>query len=171
MAAERNDPSAFGALYEALFPEIYRFGFRLLGDAEKAGDLAQDVFLRLYRSLKAGAEVRDARGWSFRTAANLGCDWIRREARSRVIAAGFLGRDGMEDEVARGFGKAEEIGLVRSALGRLPPRDRVLLMFFQDDFTYEEISRQTGIRKSSVGKLLSRAVKRLARELKQGERR
>jgi RNA polymerase sigma factor (sigma-70 family) len=77
----------------------------------------------------------------------------------------------MEDEVAREFGKAEEIGLVRSALGRLPPRDRVLLTFFQDDFTYEEISRQTGIRKSSVGKLLSRAVKRLARELKQGERR
>jgi RNA polymerase sigma-70 factor (ECF subfamily) len=174
MSQEETDdlsgPGSFESLYQEHFSVVYKFGYRLLGDAEQARDLAQEVFLRLYRSLNGGALVHNVRGWIYRTAANLSYDWIRHETRFRKISTHGFDQSGPAHEVEKEFFKTEEIRAVRTALEQLRPRDRILLTLFQDELSYKEIARVTGLRRSSVGKLVSRAVKRLARQLEQGEK-
>jgi RNA polymerase sigma factor (sigma-70 family) len=66
--------------------------------------------------------------------------------------------------------KEERIARARQALDALPVRDRILLGLYQDGLSYKEIARSAGIRSSSVGTLLARAIKRLAKQVHQGER-
>ena len=46
----KPDPS-FSSIYREHYPMVFRFGYRLLGDAEQATDLSQEVFLKLYAAL------------------------------------------------------------------------------------------------------------------------
>jgi RNA polymerase sigma-70 factor (ECF subfamily) len=163
-------PSSFESLYQEHFSVVYKFGYRLLGDAEQAKDLAQEVFLRLYRRLNGSVPVRDVSGWIYRTAANLSYDWMRKQTRFRNISTRGFGQNGPSHDVEKEFLRAEEIRAVRAALEKLRRRDRILLTLYQDELSYQDIARITGIRRSSVGKLVSRAVKRLARQLEQGEK-
>jgi len=160
----------FDFLYQEQFSTVYKFGYRLLGDAEKAKDLAQEVFLRLYRCLNGTEPVHNVRGWIYRTAANLSLDWIRHETRFMKISTLGFGRNGLVHEIEKDFDKAEEISAVRKALKQLRPRDRILLNLYQEELSYKEIALATGLRRSSVGQLVSRAIKRLARQLEQGEK-
>jgi DNA-directed RNA polymerase specialized sigma24 family protein len=62
---------SFSSIYQEHFPMVFRFGFRLLGDSEKAMDLSQEVFLKLYAALDGGPAILEIKSWLFRTAANL----------------------------------------------------------------------------------------------------
>jgi len=156
------------ALYKEHFTSIYRLGFRLLGNSEQALDLTQEVFLKLYRRLDGGSPVTEIKGWLYRTAANLSYDWLRRKCRFQKIWASRLERTGKD--VVQELIDAEAIQAVREALEQLPPRDRILLVLYLDELSYDEISRATGFRRSSVGTFVSRAIKRLAKELDRGEK-
>jgi RNA polymerase sigma-70 factor (ECF subfamily) len=155
-------------LYKEYFPTIYRLGFRLLGNSEQALDLTQEVFLKLYRRLNGGPPVTEIKGWLYRTAANLSYDWLRRKCRFQKISASRLERT--EKDVEQELIDAEAIQAVREALEQLPPRDRILLVLYLDELSYDEISKATGFRKSSVGTFISRAINRLAKELEKGEK-
>jgi RNA polymerase sigma-70 factor (ECF subfamily) len=158
----------FEVIYKENFPAIYRFGYRLLGNSEQALDMAQEVFLKLYRRLNDGSSINEIKGWLYRTATNLSYDWLRRKSRFQKLWAGHHERIGKD--VEKELINAEAIETTQKALEHLPPRDQVLLMLYQDELSYEEISRATGLRKSSLGTFISRAIKRLVRELEKGEK-
>lgn len=167
----RHDPGeaiSLEAVYEDNFQAIYRFGYRLLGDSEQALDLAQEVFLRLHSYLNGGSPVLDIKPWLYRTATNLSCDWLRRNARFRKIPINPI--EPTVPDAEQKLIAAERAQAVRHALGELPVRDRVLLNLYQNELSYEEISKASGIRRSSVGKLVSRALRRLAKHLENGEK-
>jgi len=163
---ERQD--SFEAVYENNFSVIYRLGYRLLGNSEQALDLAQEVFLRLYQRLNGSSPVLDVRSWLYRTASNLSYDWLRRKSRFQKICANHFERPGQD--VEQELIKAEENQAMRAALEELSSRDRILLTLYQDELSYEEISRAMGLRRSSVGTFISRAIKSLAKELEKGEK-
>ncbi len=169
-ADDLDGPGNFESLYREHFSVVYKFGYRLLGNNEQARDLAQEVFLRLYRGLNSGAVVHDVKSWIYRTAANLSFDWIRRESRFRKISTQSLGPSDPAHDIEKEFDRAKEISAVRTALKQLRPRDRILLTLFQEELSYKEIAQATGLRRSSVGQLISRALKRLACQLEQGEK-
>jgi RNA polymerase sigma-70 factor (ECF subfamily) len=164
---ERSQAISFEAAYRGNFQAIYRFGFRLLGDAEQALDLTQEVFLRLHAQLNGGCPVLDIKPWLYRIATNLSYDWLRRNARFRQIPINPIERTAPDAE--QSLIAAERAHAVRRALGQLSMRDRVLLNLYQNELSYEEISKASGIRRTSVGKLISRALKRLAKRLENGE--
>jgi RNA polymerase sigma factor (sigma-70 family) len=158
----------FEAIYKENFPTIYRFGYRLLGNSEQALDMAQEVFLKLYHRLNGGSPIAEVKGWLYRTSTNLSYDWLRRKSRFQKIFTDHHQpiRKDVEQEVI----EAEAIRATQKALERLPPRDRILLLLYQDELSYEEISRATGFRKSSMGTFISRAIKKLVKEIKKGEK-
>src|SRR5512146_3264781 len=89
-ATTKPDPG-FPSIYKEHFSRVFRFGFRLLGDPELAMDLSQEVFLKLHASTGAKPAISDVRGWRYRTAANLGYDWLRRKRRYSKLAPSDLG--------------------------------------------------------------------------------
>ena len=147
---------------------VFRFGFRLLGDSEQAMDLSQEVFLKLYATVSGGPEILEIRSWLFRTAANLSYDWLRRKHRYSQLLRIDVDVSYAPQDVEGEFIRTEDGRAVRASLDRLTPRDRLLLTLYAEGLSYKEIAGVMGLRETSVGKLVSRAVQRLSREFKEG---
>lgn len=150
---------------------VFRFGFRLLGDSEQAMDLSQEVFLKLYAALDGGTAILEIKSWLFRTAANLCYDWLRRKRRYSKLLRSDIDVSNAPRDVEGEFIRSEDGRAVKASLDRLAPRDRLLLTLYAEGLPYKGIADATGLRESSVGKLVARAVQRLSREFKEGGQR
>lgn len=157
----------FDALFDAVYPSLFRYCTRLTGDPDQAEDLAQEAFFRL---LDRGAKGTEAglRSWLFMVATNLVRDGARtREARRRILS-GFPPPEavpGPDKDLAR----AEEIQRVRKALALLSSRDREMLLLRQEGFSYKEIAEVAGVSHRSVGTILARALQRFAEAIRNEE--
>ena len=160
----------FQALYETYSKPIYRFAYRLLGDDEEAKDLTQDTFLILHRNMDSGSRIERPKAWIYTVAANLCRDRLRRRKKSLEIMADFLAEQSRSDPKADALSR-EDVGIVRRSLAKLPERDRVLVLLYQDELTYAEMADATGINKKSIGKFLSRAIAKLAKAINEGDSR
>lgn len=153
----------FEALFDAVYPSLFRYCNRLTGDPDQADDLAQEAFFRLLDRGVAGSDA-GLRSWLFMVATNLVRDRSRTLETRRRILAGVPPPEhvpGPDEDLSR----AEEITRVRSALERMSPRDREMLLLRQEGFTYREIADVAGVSPRSVGTILARALKKFATEL------
>ena len=149
----------FQAVYRELYPSLSRYVHRFTGDADAAADIVQDSFLRL---LEHDLPRDEARPWIFVVATNLARDRVRkRERRRRLLVANRerpVNPSSPHDDVER----AERIASVRRALDRLSDRDRQMLLMREEGFRYKEIAEAVGVRPTSVGALVARALKRFS---------
>jgi RNA polymerase sigma-70 factor, ECF subfamily len=76
--ARAGDAGAFAALVRAHQGSVFSIGLRMLNRRDAAEDLAQDVFLQLYRKLTDIESPEHLGFWLRRVAANLAIDWLRR---------------------------------------------------------------------------------------------
>jgi RNA polymerase sigma factor (sigma-70 family) len=156
----------FDAVFEKLYPSLFRYLHRLTGDQDVAEDITQEAFVRLLRQPLPDAEVRP---WVFTVATNLVRDRARKnERRHRLLtgAPNLVTRPPLPDEEAE---RAERVALVRRVLERLPERDRQLLLMREEGFKYDEIAETIGVATASVGTLIARALKKFAAELAEQE--
>jgi len=77
----RNDPAAVRALVERLQGAVYGLCVRLLGHRHDAEDVTQEVFLRVFRSLRRWDAARPLQPWVLGIAANRCRTWLSRKAR------------------------------------------------------------------------------------------
>jgi RNA polymerase sigma-70 factor (ECF subfamily) len=159
----------FQSLYRALYADIYRFIFGMTGNGAEAEDLTQETFLKLFQHLRRNGGLTNHKAWTYRVATNLTCNLLKR----RTIFRKLLERQRMShvdhNDAERQCIKAQEVKQVRAALDNLSLRDRSILMLYQENLSYNEIASALGIKPSSVGKILSRARRRLTKRLQQGE--
>jgi RNA polymerase sigma-70 factor, ECF subfamily len=151
--------AAFESLFQQHYARIYRVLYRLVGD--EADDLAQEVFLRLYRHPPTAAET-DLGAWLHRVATNLGYNALRARHRwqgYRAILARLPGGGWHQAEPTPEAWTAEqeEQQRVRLALARLGQREATLLVLRYSDLSYREIAQVLGVAPGSVGTLLARA--------------
>jgi RNA polymerase sigma-70 factor (ECF subfamily) len=156
------------ALFASVYPPLFRYCNRMVGDSDQAEDLAQEAFFRL---LDRGVEGSEAglRSWLFRVATNLARDRSRtRETRQRILSAYPPPENVPGPEQA--LDRKEETRRVRKALEVLTERDRKMLLLRQEGLSYVEIAEVAGVSHRSVGTILARALKRFAAELSNEER-
>lgn len=150
--------SGFNHLYERLHPSLWRYVHRLVGDGDTADDVVQDAFVRLLS--RPDLDGDSARLWLFTVATNLVRDRGRTiSRRRRLLAAGLMTPDPIrpaDSEIERD----QRVQAVRSALARLPERDRQLLLMREEGFKYHEMAEVVGVAAGSVGTLIARAVRR-----------
>jgi RNA polymerase sigma-70 factor (ECF subfamily) len=154
------------ALFERLYPALYRHVHRLTGDPDVADDVAQEAFVRL---LNQSLPENEARPWLYTVAMNLVRDGARKAERTQRLRQNvptFRDVDPAPDEVME---RGREVAAVRAVLDGLPERDRVLLLMREEGFRYDEIARAVGVAPSSVGTLLARAMKRFAAAYRRNE--
>jgi RNA polymerase sigma-70 factor (ECF subfamily) len=146
------------ALFEEVYPPLFRYCNRLTGDPDTAEDMAQEAFVRLLERGPRG-HANGLRVWVFRVATNLIRDAGRQASNRRRILDGVPPPEpvsGPEGEAER----RENIASVRAALDRLAPRDREVLILRQEGFSYREIAQVVNVAPTSVGTLLARALGR-----------
>lgn len=148
---------------------VFRTLLRLTGSREHLEDLAQDVFLRLYRALPGFRGEAMVTTYLYRIAVNVAQDeWKRRrDAQSLVSISDETG--GWEDRLQHPGRNAEELieeqefqELVDGQLQRLSHVERaVLVLYHQEERTYEQIALALGIPIGTVRTHLHRGRRKL----------
>ena len=155
-------------------PKIYTMAYRLTGDPDEAKDLAQDVFVRVYRNLDK-YQPGTFEGWLYRITKNLFLDKIRK--RKRVILETLPDEEWRQPE-DEGPGPEErfEQGTLRAdieeALTTLPADFRTAVVMCDiQGLTYDEIAAATGWPLGTVRSRIHRGRKLLRERLQaSGER-
>jgi RNA polymerase sigma-70 factor, ECF subfamily len=158
---------ALDVLFQQHYARVYAVLYRLVGD--EADDLAQEVFLRLYRRPPTDMGA-DLAAWLYRVATNLGYNALRsRRRRERYrdllgAVTGALGWQRQPDDPALEAGQREEADQVRATLAALRERDAAILVLRYQGLSYREVADVLGVAPGSVGTMLARA-ERAFREL------
>src|SRR5258706_10356940 len=84
--AQRGDRAAFGELMRRYRPRVYALALHLTGDGHDADDVAQEAFLRAYRSLGEFRAAAEFFTWVYRIAVNLSLNVKRAKGRRRTTS-------------------------------------------------------------------------------------
>lgn len=172
-----GDRAAFSEIVRRYQDRVYSLCYRWLGEPEVAEEVAQDVFLALFRSLAAFRGESTLSTFVFKVALNhcrnRRAHRARRAFGRHVSLGGSDDEDGPPREVAddgpapdRGTLAREAGALVAEALGALDEDHRqILLLRDVNDLSYEEIADILDLPRGTVKSRLHRARSELAAAL------
>ena len=141
---------------------LVRYAYSILNDLERAKDVVQDTFIKLYAQEPAKVS-RALKSWLFTVCRNRCFDVIRKESRMTFVDDEIIAATRRTDQdPSKAMQKSESVGEVLRFLERLPENQReVIRLKFQNDMTYKEISEVTNLSVSNVGFLIHTGLKRL----------
>ena len=147
-------------VYRNTYQDLVRFLHRMVWDADRAHDLAQDAFARAL-----GRSPDNPRAWLFRVASNLATDEARMAVRRRKHLVLIKGEAEAQQQAQTSpqdlLEQQERLDAVKEALNKLGERDREALLLWNAGLNYEDIAAATGLAAGAVGTTLSRARRRL----------
>ncbi len=169
--ARAFDPQALGELYDLYSPGLYKYAYRLLGDADKAEDCLSDTFSRFLQAVKAGKGPREyLQAYLYRIAHNWITDHYRRRPPPTFSLEDELGcvdESHPEKEAARRMEQEQ----VRAALFHLTPEQRqVVVLKFVEGWNNEAIASMIDKPVGAVKSLQHRALEALRRMLAPGKK-
>jgi RNA polymerase sigma-70 factor (ECF subfamily) len=169
-----DEPGAFEELVGQFQQRLVAVMHHLVGSADEAEDLAQEVFLRVYRARKKYHPRCKFSTWLFTIANNLALNHLRARRRRPLVPlppqeSGPLGARPAEQLAPdRGTGPVQKVqkqelaAVIRQALEGLNERQRVAVVLNKyEDMGYAEIAEVMGLTVQGVKSLLSRARENL----------
>jgi RNA polymerase sigma-70 factor (ECF subfamily) len=170
--AAEGDATAFQTLVERHRAMVYRVAYQFAGNHHDAEDIAQDVFIKIYRSLDRFRQDAQLTSWIYRIVMNACIDHRRKNAPAALASLGDEDGQRLLDAAADGPGPeqrayAGELGDVLAAeIGRLPHGQRlVFVMRHHEGLKLGEIAAALGLAEGTVKRQLHAAVHRLRRVL------
>lgn len=174
LRARDDDAAAFAELVELYHHRLVTVMHHLVNSAEEAEDLAQEVFLRVYRGRKKYHPKAKFSTWLYTIANNLALNFLRTRQRKPTIPlnvrdSGPLGPRPAEQMVLdRGEQPHQRVqsqelaAVVQQALETLNERQRIAVVLNKfEDMNYAEIAEVMGLTTKAVKSLLSRARENL----------
>jgi RNA polymerase sigma factor (sigma-70 family) len=164
-----GDVSAFNTLVGRYQERVYWIARRLVGSHADADDVAQEVFIKVYDSIKSFRSDSAFYTWLYRVTVNTGLNVLRRRKLKEFIRfdetiAPLISEDLLPDEQLE---KLEDKTLIEEAIARLPQKQRtVFVLRYYENLPYEEIAKMLN---RSVGGMKAnyfQAVKKVSRYLK-----
>jgi RNA polymerase sigma-70 factor, ECF subfamily len=128
--AAGGDAGAFAAVYQHYQHVVYRFALAMAGSRDSAEDIAQEVFVTLFRDLGRYDPGRASfTTYLYGIVRNLSRERLRRDRRLLSLAAISLGaRESIEVDPFDAIDGAQTAASMREALRQLPPRYRELIV-------------------------------------------
>jgi len=170
--AAGGDASAFQALVERHRAMVYRVAYQFAGNHHDAEDIAQEVFIKVYRSLDRFRQDAQLTSWMYRIVMNACIDHRRRSRASMSAADGDEAEYRMLNAPEETPGPEErayagEIGeVLQLEIGRLPKGQRIVfVMRHYQGMKLCEIADALGLAEGTVKRQLHAAVHRLREAL------
>ncbi len=133
----------------------------MVGDNDIAADIVQEVFISLFDKLNNRHLIHHPKSWLYRTTYNKCIDYFRKQKRFQRIES--LGDYQTEDKIEE---EQDLSAVINYAISKLKPQERILAVLYSEGLSYKEIAEATGIKFSSIGKMLSRTLKKIEKEFK-----
>ena len=158
--AAAGDREAFAALLERHYGRIFRHGARVLGDAEAAADLAQDVCMALPAKLASYRGESKFTTWLYRVVVNAARDVLRRRATRQRSERGYAEVDALEraQRIVRGC----ESSWLQAALGQLSEELRATVtLVVEEGLRHAEAGEVLGVSEATVSWRMHEVRRRL----------
>jgi RNA polymerase sigma-70 factor (ECF subfamily) len=174
-----DDPTAFAELVERFQHRLVGVMTHVVGHSQEAEDLAQEVFLRVYKTRHKYSPKAKFSTWLFTIANNLALNSIRNRQRRQTVPLEVRESGSMGSGLTRAAAadpapppshqlqQMELAAVVQRALGELNERQRVAVVLNKfEDMGYDEIAEVMGLSMKAVKSLLSRARGKLRESLR-----
>lgn len=169
-----EDQQTFEVLIEHYKAYVFAIILRFVDNTDDAQDIAQEVFLQIYRSLPS-FQPDHLKAWVGRITTNKAIDWKRKKQRSvqgYELSDTDIGKplaDSLPNPEEAFISKEREV-YIRELCSSLPDRYRtVLIKYHFQDKSYQQIAREEGISVKTVETRLYRARKLLRQLWKEGK--
>jgi RNA polymerase sigma-70 factor, ECF subfamily len=178
LRVREGDDSGFSILIEKYRNQIVHFMFRMSRNQAVAEELAQEVFLRVYRSRQTYRAEAKFSTWLYRIATNLGVNHARDTKYERTAQNVYLDQPDPETgtspdvadsnlSVEQELVRDERMQAIRKHVMALPERQRsAVLMHKYQEMDYKEIGEVLKLSESATKSLLFRAYQTLRENLK-----
>ncbi len=174
LRVREGDEASFSALLDRHRAPVIHFLYRMVQNQAVSEELAQEVFLRVYRSRSTYEPTAKFTTWLFRIATHLALNWIRdgkNEKSQESLDQGTA--EGATRQVADRLRTVEQemlyqarLAEVRQAIELLPAKQRAaVLMHKYEEMDYSQIAGVLGCSESAVKSLLFRAYESLRSRL------
>jgi RNA polymerase sigma-70 factor (ECF subfamily) len=165
-----GDGTSFAVLLEKHRVSVIHFLYRMVQDQPVSEELAQEVFLRVYRSRETYEPTAKFTTWLFRIATHLALNWLRDEKNERaqerldetIEDAPVREVADREPSVEHRMVQQVKVEEVRRAVAALPDKQRAaVLMHKYQEMEYSQIAKVLSCSESAVKSLLFRAYETL----------
>lgn len=171
-----NEPGAFKELVELYQDRVFGTCWRFLLNRQDIEDIAQEVFIEIYRSIGTFKEQSKLSTWIYRIAVTKSLDFIRKTKRKKrfapVKSLFSLQEEGKEipdpepRDPRENLEQAERLKILKDAIDTLPENQRIAFTLSKcEGFGNKEITEIMGCSLSSVESLMHRAKKNLRTKL------
>lgn len=163
-----NDaPLSFEGLLRRYEKPIFNYAYRLLARREDAEDIVQNTFLNLYRHWRRIDPEQNVKAFIYKIATHEAYDLLRKRRRATelfIIDDPDVRFETIDRESP--YSSVEMDADIGTALGKISPLYRsVLLLFYKEDFTYEQIASLLALPINTVKTRIRRAKQALREHL------
>jgi len=167
LAGERN---AYEQLVRRWSPRVLAVCHARVRRADAAEDLAQETLLRGLRALRALADPSKFGPWISGIAVRACLDWLKSGRRADVSLSSLQDSDefiaSRNEEAAEEAHRRESIEELMDQVQRLPlPYREVLMLYYYDDCTYQELAEMLGVSAATINARLTKARQMLREKL------
>ena len=155
---QRGDQEALKEIFDKYHKKVYRIAFGVLRQREEALDIVQEVFIKLFRSIKNFKGRSQFYTYLYRMVMNTAIDHARRAGKQFISSldeeGGFEPSDNLEKGPERILLQKELEERVKWAMGKLPAEQKAALIFRDvEGLSYQEMAEAMGC---SIGTVMSR---------------
>ena len=156
---QHGNEKSFDKLVKKHLDNVFGFFLKVTRDKMAAEDLAQDVFMKLYKNLINFRHESSFSTYLFRINANTANSWITRNKWKNILHLDQTPDRGETDSSTENEWARKEL---QDGISRLPRKQRTVVMLrIYDQLSYKEISEATGISEGSAKVNYHHAVNKL----------
>ncbi|HXD19274.1 MAG TPA: sigma-70 family RNA polymerase sigma factor [Vicinamibacterales bacterium] len=167
----KGDQSAWDAIVRLYWRKVFNIAYKFVGRHDEAEDLTQDVFLKLFRSLRTFDRRANFSTWLISVSRNLCIDHYRSMRREHDVVAHDVDASAVAtasstDSPLVALERRDRVSLLRAALDRLTPSLRTAVMLRDiQELSYQEIAERLGVPEGTVKSRINRGRTELARQI------
>ena len=163
---KNGDTNAYAKLVDRYKDLVYTLAIRMLKNREEAEEIAQDTFIKVFKSLDKFKGDSKFSTWIYRVAYNTCLDAIKKNKKHQndvAIDEYTFNKLDTIDNALENIIKEERSVLIKNCINKLPEESSVILtLFYFEELSLEEISKVINIEANTVKVKLFRARKKLA---------
>jgi RNA polymerase sigma factor (sigma-70 family) len=159
---QRIQAACFACLLDKYSRPVHSLILKVVRNREDAEELAQDVFMKVFKHLSSFKGECSFSTWIYRIAYNTAISETRKKRHEFLAIEESVINNVSEQEVAEALDSSDQIQMLDAALAQLPPDERaIILLFYMKEKTIDEVATITGLTASNIKVKLHRIRKKL----------